>query len=367
MTNEEYMRRALNLADMGYGKANPNPVVGAVIVKNGKIIGEGYHEGYGMPHAEANAIASCTESTVGASMYVTLEPCCHYGKTPPCTEAIIKSGINKVFVGALDQNPLVSGKGIEVLRKNGVQVQLEILKKECEKKNEVFFHYVKTGTPFMVMKYAMTLDGKIATKTGNSKWITGDLARQKVHEDRNKYAGIMVGVGTIIADNPKLTCRVDKGRNPVRIICDTNLKTPLNSNVVTDKEARTLIATGCAESVKHLPYTKAGCEIIVMPLSKGRIDLKALVKRLGEMGIDSILLEGGSALNWSALEAGIVCKLQVYLSTKMFGGEFSKGPIGGLGVENPKDAFNLKEYSVIKIGDDFLIEGDVIQNVYGNY
>lgn len=207
---KQYMYRALELAKKGTGAVNPNPLVGAVLVKDNRIIGEGYHQKYGQLHAERNAIADCYrrgENPAGAELYVTLEPCCHYGKTPPCTEAIIENKIVKVYVGSNDPNPLVDGGGIAVLRAHGIEVETGILKQECDALNEIFFHYIRTKRPFVLMKYAMTMDGKIATVTGDSKWITGEAARRQVHEDRNRCAAIMAGVGTVIADNPMLNCR----------------------------------------------------------------------------------------------------------------------------------------------------------------
>ena len=223
MTDEFYMRRAIELAKKGRGWTNPNPMVGAVIVKNGSIIGEGYHEKCGELHAERNAIASLTESAEGATLYVTLEPCCHYGKQPPCTLAIVEHGIKKVYVGSDDPNDKVAGKGIEFLREHGVEVETGVMKAACDAINPVFFHYITTKLPYVVMKYAMSMDGKIAAYTGKSQWITGEAARQHVQETRNWLKGIMVGCNTVLQDDPALTCRIEGGRNPVRIVCDLSL------------------------------------------------------------------------------------------------------------------------------------------------
>lgn len=263
---KQYMYRALELAKKGTGAVNPNPLVGAVLVKDNRIIGEGYHEKYGQLHAERNAIADCYrrgENPAGAELYVTLEPCCHYGKTPPCTEAIIENKIVKVYVGSNDPNPLVDGGGIAVLRAHGIEVETGILKQECDALNEIFFHYIRTKRPFVLMKYAMTMDGKIATVTGDSKWITGEAARRQVHEDRNRCAAIMAGVGTVIADNPMLNCRLPEGYSPVRIICDTSLRTPADSLVVTTaKEIPTILATCCTDKEKQKVFTDKGCKIL---------------------------------------------------------------------------------------------------------
>lgn len=239
---KEYMERAIELAKKGIGAVNPNPLVGAVIVKDGRIIGEGYHAKYGELHAERNAFANLTEEATGAEMYVTLEPCCHYGKQPPCVEAIVEHKIAKVYVGSDDPNEKVAGKGIKYLRDNGIEVETQVMKNECDEINPVFFHYITTGKPYVVMKYAMTMDGKIATYKGLSKWITGEEARNRVQHTRHQYKGIMVGIGTVIEDNPMLTCRLEGGRNPIRIVCDSNLSIPIDCNLVkTAKDIPTIV------------------------------------------------------------------------------------------------------------------------------
>ena len=362
MTDTQYMQLALELAKKGCGFVNPNPMVGAVIVRSGEIIGRGYHERYGAPHAERNALAGCTASAKGATLYVTLEPCCHHGKTPPCTKAIIESGIRKVVVGGKDPNPLVAGKGIETLRQQGIEVMEGVLVKECGGLNEVFFHYIQSKTPYVVMKYAMTMDGKTAAYTGKSKWITGEAARQRVHRDRHRYAAIMVGVGTVLADNPLLSCRMANGTNPVRIICDTNLRTPPDSQIcATAEHIPTIIATACANMEKQRRYTDKGCKIIAVSKNGSHIDLNELMRTLGEEKVDSILLEGGGALNWSALQSGIVNKVQAYIAPKLFGGIGAGTPVAGLGVENPDNAFFLANSTVTPLGGDILIESEVMQ------
>lgn len=367
MDDNKYMKLALSLALKGTGYVNPNPLVGAVIVKNGEIIGKGWHEKYGELHAERNALKNCTASPKDACIYVTLEPCCHFGKTPPCTRAIIESGIKRVVIGSPDPNPLVAGKGVQLLRENGIEVTENVMTDECNAINQVFFHYIKTKTPYVVMKYAMTADGKIATHTGKSKWITGEESLKNTHKDRHKYSAIMVGVNTVITDNPLLTCRIENGRNPIRIICDTNLRTPLESNIVTTaKETPTIIATCCTDVEKQKPYIKKQCKIITADKKDDRINLNTLMKKLGEENIDSILLEGGSTLNWSALNSGIVNKLQAYIAPKIFGGDSAKSPVGGIGVDTPNEAFMLTNSTITKTGDDFLIESDVIKNVHRN-
>lgn len=360
MEDKDYMKIALEEAVKGEGWTNPNPMVGAVIVKDGRIIGKGYHRRYGELHAERNAIADCKESMEGAVIYVTLEPCCHYGKTPPCTEAIIEQGISRVVIGSDDPNPLVAGKGIKILRQHGIEVTTGVLKKECDALNQVFFHFIKTGLPYVVMKYAMTADGKIAAYTGASKWITGEEARLQVQKSRHRYAGIMVGVGTVLADDPMLNCRLPEGNSPIRIICDTNLRTPLEAQVIkTAKEIPTLIATACEDEEKQRAYLENGCELILVSKKEEQIDLRELMQKLGERKIDSVLLEGGASLNYSALQAGIVKKVQTYIAPKMFGGIGAKSPVGGIGVEEPGQAFRLRDGRIQMIGEDILIEWEV--------
>lgn len=360
MSPTEYMKLAIEEARKGEGFTNPNPMVGAVIVKDGRIISMDYHHRYGEYHAERNAILNCREDMGGAEMYVTLEPCCHHGKTPPCTDIIIESGIRKVYIGSMDANPLVAGKGAEILRKNGIEVITGICEEECLSLNKIFFHFMKHKTPYVVMKYAMTADGKTATRTGASKWITGEAARARVQESRHKYMGIMAGVGTVLADDPQLTCRLEGKRTPIRIICDTNLRTPLTSQVVTTADKVPMIlATAVTDSEKTKPYEKQGCRVVFVPLHGKHIDLKVLMAKLGELGIDSILLEGGSELNYSALQSGIVHAAETYIAPKIFGGIGAKTPVGGVGVELPREAFFLSNPRVSQIEEDILIEWEV--------
>lgn len=366
--DEKYMKRAIELAKKGLGWTNPNPMVGAVIVKNGKIIGEGFHKKYGELHAETEAIRSCTESTEGATIYVTLEPCCHKGKQPPCTDAIIKAGIIRVVIGSLDPNPLVSGGGIKILREHNIHVDDELVcNKECVNMNYVFFHYIKEKLPYVIVKYAQTLDGKIATHMGLSKWITGDIARENVHKDRHRYAAVMVGINTVLKDNPMLNCRskdIENPHQPVRIVCDTKLVTPYDSNLVkTAKQIPVWIATCCRDKERINTYEKAGCKIIEM--EDENIDITRLMHILGERGIDSCICEGGAALNWSVIKSGVTKRIQAYIAPKIFGGVDAPAPVAGIGVDTPDDAIKLKDYTVTRLGDDILIEGEV-ENVYRN-
>lgn len=361
MTDEAYMRRAISLARKGVGHVNPNPLVGAVIVKDGELIGEGYHARYGELHAERNALASCTASPRGADLYVTLEPCCHYGKTPPCTQAIIENGIARVFIGSGDPNPLVSGKGATVLREHGIEVIEHFLEEECDALNPVFFHYIRHKTPYIAMKYAMTMDGKIACHTGASKWVTGSVAREQVQKLRNQYMGIMAGIGTVLADDPLLTCRAQGGRNPIRIICDTSLRIPIDCNLVkTARDIPLIIATAAPDGEKRRRLEEAGCECLTIPKQGAHIDLQKLIALLGAKGIDGILLEGGGTLNWSALNSGIVQKVYTFLAPKLFGGKDAKSPVEGAGVDEPSQAFFLKQTAVHTFGNDICIESEVV-------
>ena len=359
MTDQEYMLRAIQLAKKGEGWTNPNPMVGAVIVKDGRIIGEGYHKKCGELHAERNAIASLTESAEGATIYVTLEPCCHYGKTPPCTEAIIEQKIKKVVIGSRDPNPKVAGKGAQILRESGITVVQDFMREECDRLNPVFFHYITTKTPYVVMKYAMTLDGKIATKTGASKWITGEPARQEVQHMRHRYMGIMAGIGTVLADDPMLNVRVEGWKSPVRIVCDSSLRIPLDSQIVRSaKEYRTIVAYAGREENEEITEKIErlhGVDTVCCPDEKGQIDLKKLMTYLGNEGIDSILLEGGGTLNDSALRAGIVKEVHCFIAPKLFGGKNSKTPVQGIGIGLPSEALKLKCTDICRIGEDIRI------------
>lgn len=355
--NQEYMRLAIEIAKKGAGKVNPNPMVGAVIVKDERVIGQGYHKYYGGNHAEVNAFENLSDNPEGATIYVTLEPCSHYGKTPPCVDKIIANKISKVVVGTLDPNPLVEGRGIKALKEAGIEVITGVLEEECKKLNEVFMKYILYKRPFVVLKTAMTLDGKIATESGESKWITSDKSRQEVHKLRNKLSAIMVGVNTVIKDNPELTCRLEGGKNPVRIIVDSKLRIPLGSNVVVDNLAQTIVATTeVADKDKILVLEKLGVKVLIINSKNERVDLQSLMIELGKRDIDGILLEGGATLSFSALEENIVDKIQVYIAPKIIGGEKSKTSIGGKGIEKLSDAIMLNNMTVKSVGTDLLIE-----------
>ncbi len=393
MTDQDYMKRAIELAQKGVGWTAPNPMVGAVVVKDGRIIGEGYHRKYGELHAERNALAACTEDPTGATLYVTLEPCCHYGKTPPCTEIILEKKIARVVIGSRDPNPKVAGKGARILRERGLQVEEDFMRDACDALNPVFFHYITTGLPYVVMKYAMTIDGKIATRTGASRWITGENARAHVHQLRGSYAAIMAGIGTVLADDPMLNCRMEGGHQPLRVICDSRLRIPEDSRIMRSAEEyptlivcseRIMTASDSANGspngnlskerndnlephdnlVENLMQKKStlesmGARVWLLPEKDGHIDLRELMKRLGEEKIDSILIEGGGTLNQSALEAGIVRHVYAYIAPKILGGRDAKTPVEGLGAALPDHAAKLRLGKVSVLLSDILLEYDV--------
>ena len=352
------MERALELAAMGIGKVNPNPLVGAVIVKDGEIIGEGYHECYGEAHAERNAVKNAVKSVEGSTIYVTLEPCAHYGKTPPCVDLIIEKKFKKVVIGMLDPNELVAGKSIEKLKNHGIEVVVGVKEEECKKMNEIFIKYITSKIPFVVLKSGISLDGKIATYSGNSKWITSKESREDAQNLRNRLNSIMVGVNTIITDDPELTCRINNEKKLIRIVVDTKLRIPLDSKVIKNNDKQTIVATILSsDEEKKKTLRDLGVKVIEVSEKNNKVNLKELVKKLGQEGIDSILIEGGGTLNFSALEEKIVDKVIFYIAPKILGGENSKSCIAGLGFSELNDAVNLKDISYRKISEDLVVEG----------
>lgn len=359
-----YMTRALELAALGEGRTNPNPLVGAVIVKEGRIIGEGYHEKCGEAHAEVNAVRNATESVVGSTMYVTLEPCSHTGKTPPCADLIIREKIKKVVIAVLDPNPLVCGRGVRKLEDAGIEVISGVLEEESRKQNEIFMKYILEKKPFLLYKGAMTLDGKIATVTGESQWISSEESRKKVHQLRNRFKGIMVGVDTVIADDPQLTCRLEEGRNPIRIVVDSNLRIPLDATILTEQEqAKTIIAT-CNQTLLLKPelvetLLSMGITLVGVEEKEGRVYLPDLMEKLGEMGIDGILLEGGGTLAFSAFSQEVVDKIRFYVAPKILGGSQAKTLVEGAGIPQIEKAISMWDMEVSNSGGDLQIEAYV--------
>ncbi|GFO57283.1 riboflavin biosynthesis protein RibD [Geomonas sp. Red276] len=351
------MRRALALARKGVGKTSPNPAVGCVIVKGGEVVGTGWHRKAGTPHAEVHALAEAGERAAGADAYVTLEPCSHFGKTPPCAKALIEAKVARVYVGMVDPNPLVSGRGIAMLEEAGIEVETGVLEAACRKINLPFVKWIQTRRPYVVLKSAMTLDGKTATASGDSKWITSDAARREVHRLRGKMDAIMVGVGTVIKDDPQLTCRVPGGKDPLRVVVDSWLRIPLHAALFTlDSKAGTLIAT-CSRDLEKLKALKErGAEILHCREKGGQVDLDDLFARLGERGVQSVLLEGGSHLAGATLRAGLIDHCMLFLAPKLVGGA-GYGLFAGEGATHMGDAIRLEEMTVRKIGVDLVVEG----------
>lgn len=356
-----YMERAMELACKGAGFTNPNPLVGCVIVRDGRVLGEGFHERYGEAHAEVNALADCVrrgESPAGATAYVTLEPCAHQGKQPPCADALLAAGVARVVVGSRDPNPLVAGKGLARLEAAGVVVVRDLLREECDALNPVFFHYIQTGRPYVLAKWAMTADGRIACASGDSRWVTGEEARRDAHRLRHRLAAIMVGSGTVRADDPELTCRLTGGQSPVRVVCDSHLSIGEDSRLVqTAREVPLVVACGplplngpVAQKAERL--RALGVEVVSVPGPDGRVDLRALMELLGARGIDSVLLEGGSRLHACAWESGLVNEVVAYLAPKVVGGTEAPGPVAGTGVAAMADAWRLGSPQVGLVGND---------------
>jgi len=364
MTNDlTYMKRAISLAKRGAGWVNPNPMVGAVLVKEDRIIGEGFHEYFGGAHAEVNAIASVPEainaSVAGSTLYVTLEPCAHQGKTPPCVRLVAEKNIARVVIGMADPNPLVNGQGIGYLRSHGITVEVGLLEPKLRELNEIFLKYIQTGLPFVVLKSAMTTDGKIATVTNASRWITGEPSRKLVHRFRQQLSAVMVGVDTVLFDDPLLNIRL-KGtwKNPFKIIADTHCRISPEAKVLTnDPQLAILATTRLADKEKLKNIERAGVQVIICPLKEERVDLGFLMQSLGTMGIDSVMIEGGSTLAFSALKDGLVDKVISFIAPKIIGGSGAPTPVGGTGISSMEDAINLVNMRSRKIGNDFMLEG----------
>lgn len=359
MTDEDYMREALRLAEYARGRTSPNPLVGAVIVREGRIVAGGWHREAGTPHAEVHALAMAGELARGSTLYVTLEPCAHYGRTGPCAKAIAEAGVSRVVMALQDPNPLVAGKGAAMLREAGIEVKCGILAEEAARQNEVFLKWILTKQPFVLLKTAMSLDGKIATAAGDSRWITGEAARARVHEYRDICDGIMAGIGTVLADDPSLTARLPGGRNPVRIIVDSRGRTPLASKVLTDGQAKTVLAvTAQASREKVAAFGAAGAEVLVAG-DGPEVDLAVLMRELGKREICSILAEGGGTLNFSLLKAGLVDKVLAFVAPKLLGGQTAKTPVEGEGFAALSEAVELTEMTSEVIGGDVLLTGYV--------
>lgn len=356
-----YMKMALELAAKAEGYTSPNPMVGAVVVKDGHIVGQGYHLKAGTPHAEVHALGEAGKMAKGATIYVTLEPCCHFGRTPPCTQAIIDAGIHRVVVAITDPNPLVAGKGLEILQKAGISVTSGVEARKAARLNEVFIKYITKKIPYVVLKAAVSLDGKIATYTGESQWITGPESRQYTHRLRHRYDGILVGINTVLADNPSLTTRLgtQNGIDPLRIILDSSCRTPVDAKIIKQKSsAQTLIATTKAAPLQRIEaLTNAGAQVVVIADNNGKVSVPDLLKELGRRQITSLLVEGGAEVHGAFLEASAVDKIYWFIAPLLIGGRTSPGAVGGKGVEKLAHAVKLKEIIIQNFGTDICIEG----------
>ncbi len=356
--DEIYMRMAISLAKKGIGTASPNPMVGAVVVKNGKIVGKGYHKRHGEAHAEVDALNDAGSKAKGATLYLNLEPCCHYGKTPPCTDAVTKAGIKRVVAGMMDPNPKVSGKGFDILKKAGIEVTTGVLEDESSRLNEGFVNRIKTGRPFVILKIAASLDGKTATKNKESKWITSEASRHHVHRVRGQVDAIMTGIGTVVADDPLLTPRVGKVKKlPLRVVVDSSLRVPATAKVV---GINTIFATtGKAPKKKMESLRSSGAEVEIFKSSNGKVDLSLVMDHLGKRGINSVMVEAGPELSASLLREGLVDKALFFYAPKIIGGIAAPCMVGGDGVDRLSEAMRLKEIRVKMLGEDVMIEGYV--------
>lgn len=366
MDEKEFMRVALSLA--AKGRTSPNPKVGCVVVKNGKIIGKGFHKKAGMPHAEIEAIQDAQnrkQETRNATLYLTLEPCCstYPGKrTPPCTETVLNSGVSRLVVAMKDPNPKVSGRGIEFLRKNGVKVEVGLFGEEAKEINLPYIKHITKRVPFVAIKMAMSADGKIATRKGESKWISGEESRKLVHGMRSEFDAVMVGANTVRTDDPRLTTRgIKEGRNPIRIIVDSNLDVNTKSNFMKDADkAKVIIATTeTASKQKIKNFESLGARVLVCGKKNGEVELNGLMRELGKLDVQSVLLEGGSELNASAIEAGIVDKIYFFIAPKIIGGRDAKGPVGGMGIGRMGQALKLKNVKMEKVGEDWMMSAEL--------
>ncbi len=354
------MKIALKLAQRGRGKTSPNPMVGAVVVKNGKVIGKGYHEKAGLLHAEVKALNQAKNDSEGSTLYVTLEPCVHFGRTPPCVDKILRSGVKHVVIGMIDPNPLNNGKGAQTLMENGVKVEIGVLEEQCKKLNEVFIKYISKKLPFVTVKVAESLDGKIATKTGDSKWITSDKSRNYAHRIRAEYDAVAVGVNTVLRDNPKLTAWFSK-KNPVRIIVDSQLSTPYDSNIFLSpgKVIIVTLAANPGQETQNRLNLSQKAQILKVKEKAGQINLKDMMKKLAQMEITNILVEGGGTLIGSLFDEGLVDRVLFFISPKIIGGKDSISSVMGEGITNVHKAARVKDLTVSRIGEDIVVKGYV--------
>ena len=359
MDDIKFMRRALELAQMAEGDTSPNPMVGAVIVDgNGNIVGEGYHHKAGQPHAEINALAAAGDKAKGATVYVTLEPCSHYGRTGPCCEALIEAGVKRVVSAVTDPNPLVAGRGLNRLREAGIEVTEHVCEDEAKKLNEKFFFWITHKRPFVSLKYAMTLDGRLAAAGGDSKWITGTEARTYAHYLRKTHDAVLVGKNTVLQDDCELTTRMVEGKNPIRIVLDSNAAIPLNAKIL-NGEAKTIIAVSEAAPQDKLDELQklTTVEVLKLPQRNGHLDLQVLLEKLAAMEITSVLVEGGSEVHGAFNDAGLAERVYAFIAPKIIGGKNAIGPVGGIGGTDMGKALQLHGVEYKQLGADFLITG----------
>ncbi len=353
------MWRALELASLGEGYTRPNPLVGAVVAQGECIVGEGYHKHPGGPHAEIAALNEAGSAAQGGDLYVNLEPCCHYGRTPPCTDRIVEAGIAQVFVSTTDPNPQVNGRGIAALRGAGITVEVGLCSNEARRLNDIFFHWITKGTPFVTLKLGMSMDGKIGTPTGASRWITGSLARHQVQLLRRRHAAVLVGVNTVLADDPRLTLREADGPPPLRVVLDTRARTPPSARLLS-LPGQAVIAVGeNAPAQQLMALEEVGAGVWRLPSPNGRVDLGALVDRLTGEGIDSLLVEGGGEVAWSFLQEGWTCKLVLFYAPVILGGRSGVPAVGGTGVDDPAKGFRVEHLTVERVGEDIMVSGYV--------
>jgi diaminohydroxyphosphoribosylaminopyrimidine deaminase / 5-amino-6-(5-phosphoribosylamino)uracil reductase len=359
-----WMNHAVTLARKGEGRTSPNPPVGAVIVHEGKLVGEGFHPRAGEPHAEVFALHHAGESARGSTIYVTLEPCSHFGKTPPCADALISAGVKTVYVGVSDPNPQVAGRGIERLRAAGIEVYTGLLEDECRQLIAAFKKHIETGLPYTVYKSAMTLDGNTATESGDSRWVSGSESRQRVHRLRNRVDAILVGVDTVCHDDPLLNTRLDgdSGQDPLRIVVDSHLRIPINSRLFQqESDATTIVATTCRDKDKISALEDVGAEVVILSENEGRVSLPELWRELGKRNIQKLLLEGGATLAGAALKAGLIDQLMLFIAPKLLGGVTQHGILNGASCNLMAEAIRLENHHFEQVGDDLLITGDIVQ------
>ena len=358
------MKMAIKLAEKGKGRVSPNPLVGASVVKEDRIVGQGYHARYGDQHAETKALQEAGSEAKGATIYINLEPCCHHGQTPPCVDEIIKAGISRAVISVKDPNPIVNGKSIDLLKKKGIKVKIGVLEKTALKLNEFFFKYITTGTPFVILKSGMSMDGKVATKTGESRWITSEVSREYVHQLRNQIDATLVGIETILRDNPRLTTRLKngQGRDPIRVVIDSLLRIPIRMRVFTQESdaGNIIITTFNAPIDRTKKIESAGAKVLfVKPKGRNRVDMEAMVKELGKLQISSLLIEGGPGINASAIQEGIVDKVIMFIAPMIIGGKIAPSAIQGEGIAILEEAVRIDDIKIKKLAEDLMVEGYV--------